>query len=156
MNDQKRFLVRRRSGIIYERECSASSVLLAVDTAERHLSSWGGYSAGEPLPPHALDDVAAAYAALDEIRRIFPQVTCWCVVKHYGSDGLHARPAVWCGLRYRERAEAFRTAIEAHYEKQRKPWWKPDTWTVEQRGCDITSVLHDELTPEDYVKGLAT
>lgn len=90
------------------------------------------------------------------IRWHLPQVTLWCVVKHYAdhdpATGLWA-PAIWCAFLSREQAESFRTAIDEHYTAQaRARGWRLDGWTVERRAARPTDIIHPNLTPTEYIQ----
>lgn len=122
-----------------------------LDRVQVHLAHWTAEYPEGDLPIEALDDLAKAWSALDHLGWHLPQVTCWCVVKHYSHSGWS--PRVWTGHRTKEQAEAFRTAIDAHYTADAKRnKWTPDVWKVELTSCSITDVIADGATPKEYLR----
>lgn len=106
------------------------------------------------LPEEAVDALAAARRALNEIDRYLPSVYAWCVVKHYGDTNRRSdvwKPRPWCGFKTREQAIAFCDVIADHYlADAKRHGWTPDTWTVELRPCRVTEMVAPDVAPADY------
>lgn len=99
--------------------------------------------------------IADAWRRLRHLERALPRVRCWAVVKHYAHDPETWKPAIWCGFYTKRQAQRFAPKLEEFYARgEKRPRYR-DRFKVEFVSVGVSEIMRRDLTPEQYINGIA-